>query len=192
MNHPQIRVVAPSAFHIRDERPTDVAGRERLLDAAFGADRFAKTCERLREGRLPAEGLALVAEDAAGRLIGTVRLWHVAAGAAGASLMLGPIAVDAEARSLGLGGALMRAAIGRARRLGFRSIVLVGDAPYYARFGFDPALTRELAMPGPVERERFLAIELRDGALDGARGVLVASGAVIPAAFEADEVAQAA
>ncbi|WP_293802488.1 GNAT family N-acetyltransferase, partial [uncultured Bosea sp.] len=92
----------------------------------------------------------------------------------------------------GLGKAMMREALWRAACRGHGAVILVGDAPYYARFGFDPALTRELAMPGPVERERFLAIELRDGALDGASGVLVASGAAIAATFEADEVAQAA
>ena len=166
------------AFLLRDERATDLAARERLLDAAFGATRFARTCERLREGRRPAEGLALVAEDPTGRLIGTVRLWHVDLGSAGAGLMLGPIAVDAESRSLGLGATLMNVAIDRARRLGHRAVVLVGDAPYYARFGFSPDLTTDLDLPGPVERPRFLALELVDGALAGARGMVVATGEI--------------
>ncbi|NLH80729.1 MAG: N-acetyltransferase [Phyllobacteriaceae bacterium] len=179
---PRLAALPTPAFRIRDERVRDVAAREALLDAAFGPTRFAKTCERLREDRRPAEGLALVAEDRAGRLIGTVRLWHVEAGAAGASLMLGPIAVDAAARSLGLGAALMRAAIGRAKRFGHRSIVLVGDAPYYVRFGFSPALTLGLDLPGPVDRDRFLALELQDGALAEARGPVVATGALTAAA----------
>ncbi len=67
-------------IQIRDERAADVAAREHLLDACFGEARFTKTCERLREGRLPAEGLALVVEMD-GRLVATVRLWHVDAGA---------------------------------------------------------------------------------------------------------------
>lgn len=174
---PHLRALPSSAFRIRDERGHDPAAREALLDAAFGPSRFAKTCERLREGRLPAEGLALVAEDRAGRLIGTVRLWHVDAGEAGSSLMLGPIAVDADARSLGVGGALMRAAIGRAKRFGHRSIVLVGDAPYYERFGFSAGLALGLDLPGPVDRARFLALELEPGALAEARGMVVATGA---------------
>ncbi|TBW40764.1 N-acetyltransferase [Siculibacillus lacustris] len=173
---PHLTALAPAAFRIRDERSFDVAPREALLDTAFGAGRFAKTCERLREGRRPAEGLALVAEDRAGRLIGTVRLWHVEAGEAGPSLMLGPIAVAAAARSLGLGGALMRAAIARAGRLGHRSILLVGDAAWYARFGFAPDLTLGLDLPGPVERARFLGLELVEGALAEARGLVVATG----------------
>lgn len=173
---PHLTALAPAAFRIRDERARDLAAREALLDAAFGPERFTKTCERLREGRRPAAGLALVAEGRDGRLIGTVRLWHVAAGDAGASLMLGPIAVDADARSLGIGGALMRAAIGRAGGLGHRSIVLVGDAPYYARFGFSPELTRGLDLPGPVDRARFLGLDLAEGALLGARGLVIATG----------------
>ena len=172
---PLLTSLAPT-FRVRDERPADVTAREHLLDAAFGPERFAKTCERLREGRLPAEGLALAAEDAAGRLLGTVRLWHVDAGEAGEALMLGPIAVADTARSLGVGAALMRVAIDRARRLGHRAIVLVGDAPYYARFGFSADLTTGLDLPGPVDRRRFLALELADGALDAARGPVVATG----------------
>jgi predicted N-acetyltransferase YhbS len=174
---PQLALATP-AFHVRDETVVDVAAREALLDAAFGPTRFAKTCERLREGRLPADGLALVAEGVDGHLIGTVRLWHVEAGTAGAALMLGPIAIDGEARSLGLGGALMRVAIDRARRFGHRAIVLVGDAPYYQRFGFSTDLTTALDLPGPVDRARFLALELEDRALADARGMVVATGAV--------------
>ncbi len=169
---------ARPAFLVRDERPTDVAAREALLNAAFGPSRFEKTCERLREHRLPADGLALVAETPDGRLIGTVRLWHVAAGSAGAALMLGPLAVADDARSLGLGAALMRVAIDRARRLGHRAIVLVGDAPYYARFGFSPEPTLGLELPGPVDRARFLALELEDGALAAATGPVEATDAV--------------
>ncbi len=176
MHRVQLAALASPGFRLRDERRHDVAAREGLLDAAFGAARSAKTCERLREGRRPAEGLALVAHDDAGRLIGTVRLWHVDAGSAGATLMLGPIAVAEDARSLGLGRALMEVAIDRARRLGHGSIVLVGDAPYYARFGFSPDLTLGLDLPGPVERARFLGLELVAGALEGATGMVVATG----------------
>lgn len=171
-----LSALASPAHLVRDERPTDAAARERLLDAAFGPSRFAKTCERLREGRRPAEGLALAAEDADGRLIGTVRLWHVDLGSAGPGLMLGPIAVDPRARSLGLGAALMRVAIDRARRLGHRAVMLVGDAPWYARFGFTADLAAGLDLPGPVDRARFLALELVDGALADATGPVVATG----------------
>ena len=159
---------------IREETASDVSAREALLDRCLGERRTATSSERLREGRLPADGLALTAERD-GEVIGTVRLWHVEAGGVPA-LMLGPLAVKPELQGEGLGKTLMREALWRAACRGHGAVILVGDAPYYARFGFDAALTRDLAMPGPVERERFLAIELREGALDGAQGVLVAAG----------------
>jgi len=164
---------------VRDEQLRDIDARESLLDAAFGTDRFAKTSERLREGRLPADGLALVA--AAGeRLVGTVRLWNVALGPDCPALLLGPLAVDGTIRSAGIGGLLMRESIDRARRDGHRAIILVGDEPYYRRFGFATAKMDRLWMPGPVERSRFLGLELVPGALDGARGLVSPTGVEAP------------
>lgn len=159
---------------IDDETRADVVAREALLDAAFGPARFRKTCERLRVGRAPARGLALAAR-AGDQLVGTVRLWHVNAGGVEA-LMLGPLAVAASERGRGIGDALMREAVGRAKALGHRAIILVGDAPYYAKFGFSRAPVRALAMPGPVEIERFLGLELAPGALADGRGRVVATG----------------
>jgi predicted N-acetyltransferase YhbS len=161
-------------IRIAGENPFDVAAREALLDEAFGLARDAKTSARLREGRLPAEGLALVAKDR-GRLVGTLRCWHVEAGGRPA-LLLGPLAVAQSHRSLGIGARLMREAQWRAAMLGHQAILLVGDAPYYARFGFEARLTVGLDLPGPVERARFLAFEIVKGALDGAQGMVVATG----------------
>ncbi len=168
-----------AAIMIRDERATDVAARERLLDAAFGPGRRRKTSERLREGRAPARGLSLVAMDG-DRLVGTIRLWHVDAGGAPA-LLLGPLAVDASHRSLGLGARLIGEALFRAARDGHRAVLLVGDAAYYERFGFSRHGARDLALPGPVDIERFLALEFVAGALDGARGRVVATGTPLAA-----------
>lgn len=168
--------LAPSVV-VFAEQAFDVPVREALLDRAMGPMRKKKSSEKLRRGRRPAEGLALVARDDDGVLLGTVRLWHVAAGDHGAqALLLGPLAVEPSAKSAGIGSLLMWQAIAAARRLGHGAILLVGDAPYYARFGFSADKTGDLAMPGPYERERFLALELVDGWLDGARGTLKASG----------------
>jgi predicted N-acetyltransferase YhbS len=161
---------------IREELPTDVSAREALLDSCFGDDRFRKTCERLREGRKPADGLSLVLEHD-GALVGTVRLWHVAAGPNRPALLLGPIAIACRLQGLGLGGKLMREALARARALGHGAVLLVGDAPYYARFGFSAETTGALRLPGPYERERFLGLELAPGALAGGRGLVGATGA---------------
>jgi predicted N-acetyltransferase YhbS len=164
---------------IRDEIESDVPAREALLDRCLGERRTLKSSERLREGRLPAQGLALAAERD-GALIATLRLWHVEADGRPA-LLLGPLAVSPELQGEGLGKAMMREAIWRAACRGHGAILLVGDAPYYERFGFSPEPMADLAMPGPVERERFLGLELREGALAGARGVLRATGALVPA-----------
>jgi predicted N-acetyltransferase YhbS len=161
---------------IRPEIAADVPARERLLDRAFGKTRRRKTCERLREGRLPSQGLAFTATDEAGKLAGTLRLWDVEAGSAGRALLLGPLAVDCKRQRQGIGAALMTHALGEARRLGHRAVILVGDAPYYARFGFAHGPVRALQLPGPVERARFLGLELVPGALDGATGLVTACG----------------
>lgn len=161
-------------FAIRAERASDVVAREALLDASFGEGRHARTCQRLRDGRLPAEGLAFTAVHE-GRVVGTVRLWHVSAGGIPA-LVLGPLAVDASCRSLGVGAALMEHALAAAKARGHGAVILRGDAAYYARFGFSAEKTGDLALPGPFERERLLAVELRDGALNEAWGMIVATG----------------
>jgi predicted N-acetyltransferase YhbS len=175
---PQIALTSKAApFAIRAERAADVAAREALLDACFGENRHDRTCQRLRDGRAPAAGLALSAVRE-GTLVGTVRLWHVSAGGRPA-LVLGPLAVDPAFRELGIGAALMQQALAAARARGHAAVILLGDAPYYARFGVSPEKTGVLALPGPFERDRLLAIEFQAGALDGADGMIVATGAAL-------------
>jgi predicted N-acetyltransferase YhbS len=154
--------VAPHVF-VTGESPADFEAREDLLDAAFGAARFDKTVERLREGRLPAPGLAFVAKDA-GELVGTLRLWQIRAGDVPA-LLLGPLAVAKPYRSRGLGRRLMAEALFRAMGAGHGAILLVGDAPYYEPFGFARRHTLGLSLPG------------KDGALTRATGLVTPAGA---------------
>ena len=179
-NASRFPLVHASPLAIRDETRADIAARDALLATAFGANRHEKTSERLREGRKPARGLSLVA-TLNGVVVGTVRLWHVDAGEAPA-LLLGPLAVSAEHRTLGIGAALMRAALRRAKLRGHKAVLLVGDAAYYERFGFARDYTRDLAMPGPVDAERFLGLELEDGALARASGMVAPTGAFVRAA----------
>ena len=175
---------------IRHERTGDVAAREQLLDVSYGPVRFTKTSERLREGRLPE--LSLVAADGR-RVVGTVRLWPVSAGQGrhsrcgasaleprGGLLLLGPLAVDPDCRKRGIGSALVQRALREAKRHGHGAVLLVGDAPYYARFGFSSEKTGALWLPGPYERHRLLGVELVPGTLDGARGLVRASGQPAP------------
>ena len=167
-----------AAPRIAAETARDARAREKLLDAAFGPARFEKTCERLREGRRPAHGLAFAAHDA-GQLVATLRLWDINAGGVPA-LLLGPLAVARSHRALCLGGRMMRHALASAALRGHRAVLLVGDADYYSRFGFSRALTQALTLPGPVEEARFLGFEISGGALTEARGMVRAAGAKAP------------
>jgi predicted N-acetyltransferase YhbS len=165
-------VVGKSRLTVASESPADSWAPERLLDEAFGAARSDKTAERLRERRLPAQGLALAAKDA-GDLVATVRMWHILAGEVPA-LLLGPLAVATAYRSRGLGRQLVAEALCRAARAGHKAILLVGDAPHYEPFGFTRRHTLGLSLPGPVDAARFLGLELKGGAF--AKGLVTPAG----------------
>ena len=164
---------------IRAEIPSDTGPRESLLDRAFGRNRNRKTSQRLRHDRAPADGLAFTALNKSGRLIGTLRLWNVIAGSAGPALLLGPLAVEGRYQRRGIGRELMEYGLDMARGLGHGSVILVGDEPYYSRFGFRAELVKDLHLPGPVDRERFLGHELAACALDGAEGLVIGNGALL-------------
>lgn len=189
-----VHALFAETFTIDAETAGDVVARERLLDRAMGEGRFRKSSERLRFGRLPAEGLALVARDPDHRVIGTVRLWHIAAGVGGdgeavPALLLGPLAVCPENAGRGIGGALIRAALREARDRGHGAVFLVGDPGYYQRFGFFAENAGHFVMPAPFERHRFLALELREGWLEGGAGMLVANGTRLSSVGRQDRMA---
>ena len=169
---------------IRHERVSEIDAREAILDQAFGEARYRKSSKRLREERLPAEGLSFIATENR-RVIGTARLWNIAIGNGVLALLLGPVAVACEHQGRGIGAALVKRAIRDARKAGYAAILLVGDAPYYGRFGFSAAKTAALRMPGPFERQRLLGLELVPGALNGARGLLRAAGRPLQPAIAA-------
>lgn len=141
----------------RTEKPSDSFDIENLLDDSFGDDREAKTSYRYREGVAPVAELCMVAEQN-GRLVGTIRYWPVRVGGQDA-LLLGPVAVSEELRGEGIGGALIRASLGRAFREGWRLVVLAGDPMYYQRFGFDLAHKAGIFMPDEkIERFQYLTL----------------------------------
>jgi len=170
------------------ETAGDASARELLLDRAFGPGRHLKTSARMRAGRLPADGLSLLARSKGdAQMLGSVRLWAIALGNGRdgdgrAALLLGPLGIAPEAQGVGVGGKLMRHAIAEASFRGHAAILLVGDPDYYRRFGFLADHTTALRLPGPVEQRRFLGLELRPGALSGARGLIRPTGAMAPIA----------
>ena len=137
------------ALRIDAETPVDDPAVEALVLAAFGPGRFAKTAERLRERAAIVAGF--VARDGE-RLLGSVRLWSIAIDGAPA-LFLGPIAVAADNRKAGLGAELVQACLGHAAEAGL-GVLLVGDVPYFGRFGFTTAPA--VSLPGPVDPRRLL------------------------------------
>lgn len=135
---------------VEPETSADAMAVDALVLAAFGPGRFAKTAERLRE-KAAIEAGFVVREG--GRVIGSVRLWRVAVGETPA-LFLGPIAVDAASRRAGLGADLVAACVVHAKSLETGGVLLVGDTPYFSRFGFEAA--PDARLPGPVDQRRVL------------------------------------
>jgi predicted N-acetyltransferase YhbS len=161
---------ANSNWGIRAERPEDAEAIEALVAQVFGPGRFAKSAYRLREGVDPEQCLSFIAEED-GELRGSVRFWPVYVGNLPV-LLLGPLAVQPEQRGRGIGIALMQRGIEKAKSLGHRAIVLVGDPPYYARVGFTPLPRDSVKFPGPVDRGRILGLALADCALEQLKGIV--------------------
>jgi hypothetical protein len=161
-------------FHLEDQADSDLAAVEALLDSSFGIGRRTKTSYRLREGSAPIPGLSMLVRDAELGLSGTISFWPLCIGKAGTpALLLGPLAVHPQRQNLGIGLALMREGLVRARALGHSLVVLVGDEPYYARVGFQKLPPGLLTLPGPFDPGRFLDCELIPGALQDASGMVL-------------------
>ena len=142
----------------------DPAEVERVLDAAFGPDRRNRTSYKIRAGTQCLPPLCFAALDGTGRLVGTIQAFPVALtdahGRAHPLIMIGPFAILPESQNQGFGRALMAAQAGaleEVRQSGAPPLpqVLIGDAPYYGRFGFAEA-PRGWRCPGPWEPERLL------------------------------------
>lgn len=144
------------------ERPQDAPLGDALIERAFGPGRLVKVSERVREFADYAPELSFCAWRG-DRFVGVVRQWRVRCGETPV-VFLGPIAVEADERSSGVGGLLVAAAVQAAKAAGESAIVLVGDVPFFGRHGFSVA--KEVQLPGPVDPKRVLAVALTE---DGER-----------------------
>ncbi|MHB2167108.1 GNAT family N-acetyltransferase [Alsobacter sp. R-9] len=153
---------------IRHETATDAEAIDRLHERAFGPGRFARTAFRLREGKQHEPDLSFAAMVGT-LLVGSIRLTRIVAGGVPA-LLLGPVTVEPAFMNRGIGMALVRRSLAAAQEAGHRLVLLVGDEPFYGRAGFVKVPRGKLEMPGPVDPERLLALELEPGVLAGARG----------------------
>lgn len=154
-------------FTLAQEKPADWWEVEALYDLCFAPGREALSSYRLRDGLEPVEGLSLVARDSEGILAGAIRFWPVSVGAHRA-LLLGPVAVHPTRQGEGLGGILIRHSLAQARDEGWKRVMLVGDRPYYARFGFE--VLPGVVMPPPTNPDRVLGVALEPGAWAGVTG----------------------
>lgn len=152
---------------LRPETDEDWWDVEALYDLCFAPGREALSSYRLRDGLPPVRGLSLVARDGQGIVAGAIRFWPVRVGAADA-LLLGPVAVHPTRQGEGLGAWLIRESLDLARRQGWERVLLVGDAPYYGRFGFQRLAG--VQMPPPTNPDRVLGAALQDGAWQGITG----------------------
>ncbi len=154
-------------FELKPETKDDWWEVEALYDLCFAPGREALSSYRLREDVPPISDLCLVARDADGILAGAIRFWPIRIGAERV-LLLGPVAVHPTYQGEGLGGFLIRESVAKARHLGWSRVVLVGDAPYYGRFGF--TRLEGVEMPPPTNPDRVLGMELTKGAWVGVTG----------------------
>lgn len=150
------------------ETSADVPAIERLHERTFGPGRFARTAFRIREHATHDPALSFTAYIGS-MLVGSVRLTRIRIGET-PSLLLGPLTVEPPFRSVGIGARLMEVSLAAARDADHRLVILVGDEPYYRRFGFKTVPHGRVAMPGPVDPARLLVAELRAGAFDGVAG----------------------
>jgi predicted N-acetyltransferase YhbS len=148
--------------------PADEAAIEKLDERAFGPGRYARTAYRLREGSPPDLSLSFVARVGT-LLVGANRMTPILVGLSPA-LLLGPLTVEPAFRSQGVGEALIKKSLDAARAAGHGLVLLVGDEDYYARVGFKPVPRGQIAMPGPVDPDRLLYFELREGAFAATNG----------------------
>lgn len=156
-------------FRVEDEQAADWWEVEALYDLCFAPGREALSSYRLRDGVDPVAGLSLTARDPQDILAGAIRHWPVRVGGK-ATLLLGPVAVHPTHQGEGLGALLIQESIARGAALGWKRVMLVGDRPYYVRFGFDRLDGVE--MPPPTNPERILGLDLVPEGWTGVTGAV--------------------
>lgn len=153
---------------ILSESAGDAQAIDRLHERTFGPGRYARTAYRIREGVGHSLDLSFTARIGT-LLVGSVRLSPIRIGETRA-LLLGPLTVEPPFRDRGIGLSLIERSLKEAKERGHKLVVLVGDEPYYQRCGFKQIPKGAVTMPGPVDSQRLLVVELADGAFAGVSG----------------------
>jgi predicted N-acetyltransferase YhbS len=164
--------MSPYVIAFRPITAADLSAIQELQDQCFGPGRFARTAYRVREGLPPFSKHCLCASIGE-EVVAALRMTPVTIGDKGGALLLGPLAVAPRLAGQGIGRHLVAEALRSAEAEGVRLVILVGDLPYYGRFGFVPVPDGQIVLPGPVNPARLLAVELAEGALRDYRGTVV-------------------
>jgi predicted N-acetyltransferase YhbS len=173
-------------YRLEEEVEGDWWEVEALYDLCFSPGRTALSSYRLRDGVPTVAALCLVVRDDDGTLAAAIRYWPVEVGGEDV-LLLGPVAVHPTRQSEGLGGLMINESLVEARRLGWERVMLVGDAPYYRRFGFQKL--EGVEMPPPTNPDRVLGLALKAGAWNGVRGAVTKATGVAVSDVAAGAVA---
>ena len=163
----------PPHIATRPAQINDVAAISALHAKTLGPGRYARTAYRIREGTNGVSPYCRVTL-AGTRMVAALRMTEVTIGKSAGALLLGPLAVDPDFAGQGYGRQMVTDTLDDARKGGVKLVVLVGDEPYYGRFGFRPVPPGQIELPGPVNQRRLLAVELQPGALAQFRGMVEA------------------
>lgn len=176
-------MTAKAAVTTRPVAPADMPDITDLSRRVFGPGRFVRTAYRIREGTPDLSPFCRVAE-LHGRIVAAIRMTEITIGGRGGALLLGPLAVAPELANQGHGRRLIAESMDAAKQRGIELVLLVGDLPYYGRLGFVAVPRGQIALPGPVNPDRLLALELAPGALGHFHGAVAAASRRFPIELE--------
>ncbi len=159
-----------NGIFIRPERREDIDSIRQINGSAFPSQAEARLVDLLRAGGKLI--ISLLAE-ADGVPVGHIAFSPVSIEGHSAlrGLGLGPMAVTPEMQRRGIGSLLVTDGLKSARNLGYSFAVVLGHPRYYPRFGFRPAVQFGIRCQWKVPDDVFMAMELREGALAGVRGL---------------------
>ncbi len=160
---------------IRPETPSDYPAITEVNDLAFGQPAEGKLVEDLRKNPKFVTELSFVAEtneEIVGHILFFPIVIRSVAGKEKETISLAPLAVRPEFQKQGIGGKLIRKGLKACRQLGYDSVIVFGHPEYYPKFGFRPAGTWNIKDTFGAPAEAFMALELKEGGLEGASGIV--------------------
>ncbi len=160
-------------FLFLDEKLDDYYEVENLLNLVFTPQRIRLGSYYFRDSVSKIRFLSKVIKNDYGHIVGSIRYWPVCLGRKKLScLLLGPLAVHPICQGEGIGAILVLKTLSLAEQHGWERVILVGDEPYYSRFGFKKKLAKDLIFPKPINKDRLLGLELKPGSLISVRGLV--------------------